>query len=312
MADFIGDVVLGRVNWNRYKAFPFEGVAIYRNRYPELEEERNVKGRLGALAENVKKLEQKYGIPDPYLAILAADGDAMGERISRIESSDEHRRFSTRLAGFAQRVAAIVEQHVGCLVYAGGDDVLAFLPVNEVLTCARQLHDLFISLIPEATLSVGIAIGHFMEPLEDLLTHARKAERQSKLPDRNGLAVHLHPHSGAPVKIRQSWTNDPDRRLAQWSMLFRKEMISSKAAYAVHELARDYENWPKGSDPGQAMLEDIVRLLSRKQLTEEAQLLLREQLKTVTTSKALKTLAEELLIARRISSAELQAEGRRP
>jgi CRISPR-associated protein Cmr2 len=305
----VGERVLGRIGWARYEKFPFDGSAIYRNRYPEIEEERNAKGKLHALNEKVKRLEKKYGVPHPYIAVLIADGDKMGERISKIVSSDEHRRFSSQLAGFAQGARAIVEKRDGCLVYAGGDDVLAFLPVDQALSCARELHDLFGFFVPKASLSVGIAIGHFMAPLEDLLSYAHDAERRSKLPDRDGLAVHLHPHSGAPIKIRRSWRDAPDRRLAQWSTLLREEMISSKAAYALRELARDYMNWPAEIGPGQTIVDDAIRLLGRKELSEQGKLRLRNELKEVGTYEGLNALAEELLVARQMSVAEGQAEG---
>ena len=306
----VGERVLGGISWIRYNKFPFEGVALYRNRYSEIEEERNTKGELAALGEKVKHLEEKYGIPDPYLAVLIADGDKMGETISSIESAEDHREFSRKLAGFAESAGRIVEEHSGCLVYAGGDDVLAFLPMDKALRCARELHDRFGSFVPKATLSVGIAIGHFMEPLEDLLTYARDAERNSKLPDRDGLAVHLHPRSGAPIRIRRAWKDHPDIRLAEWSKLLREDLISSKAAYALHELARDYKHWPAESDPSQAIVDDAVRLLSRKGLTEDNKVKLRGALSGSAASyDGLSALAEELLVARRISVAEGQAEG---
>ena len=60
------------------------------------------------------------------------------------------------------------------------------------------------------TLSVGIVIGHSMEPLEDLLKFAREAEKAAKdgkstKDERDGLAVHLYPRSGSPIKIRERW-----------------------------------------------------------------------------------------------------------
>jgi hypothetical protein len=86
-------------------------------------------------------------------------------------------------------------------------------------------------------------------------------------------------------------------------------MISSKAAYALRELARDYMNWPEGSDPGQTIVDDVIRLLGRKELTEESKVILRNELKDVRTYEGLNGLAEELLVARQMSVAEAQAEG---
>lgn len=306
----VGAHVLGEINWERYKKFPFEGVAVYRNRYPEIEEETGTI-KLGALSATMQEMERKYGIPDPYLAVLIADGDRMGEQISKMLSPQAHRELSSNLARFAEQARTVVETHQGSAVYAGGDDVLALVPVDQALACARALHDSFGSFVPGGTLSVGIAIGHFMEPLEDLLQHARDAERHSKSPDRDGLAVHLHPRSGAPLPFRSSWEHHPDRRIAQWSRFFTDKMISSKVAYDVHQLARDYKNWPKGIAPGETIRDDVLRLLSRKAISDEAKEKLRDQLKNVESHQGLHELAEELLIARRISQVETQAKGRR-
>ena len=50
---------------------------------------------------------------------------------------------------FAREAKAIVEgpEHRGTLVYSGGDDVLAFLPVDTCLACAAGLHGKFAELL---------------------------------------------------------------------------------------------------------------------------------------------------------------------
>ena len=79
--------------------------------------------------------------------------------------ADGHQQLSKALAEFAGEAREIVNAHNGMLIYAG-DDVLAFLPADKCLECARKLHDKFRELLTtygSLTLSVGIAIGHFME-----------------------------------------------------------------------------------------------------------------------------------------------------
>jgi CRISPR-associated protein Cmr2 len=75
--------------------------------------------------------------PEPYLAVLVADGDKMGEALSALDLAGDHREFSQKLAEFADEAKNIVTNCNGVLVYAGGDDVLAFLPVDKCLDCAR-------------------------------------------------------------------------------------------------------------------------------------------------------------------------------
>ena len=90
--------------------------------------------------------ERFFGLGEPghYLAILVADGDRMGKIISYIEERPEHRNLSKKLAEFAKDARKIVDNdNRGCLIYSGGDDVLAFVPLDYCLQAARDLHDCF-------------------------------------------------------------------------------------------------------------------------------------------------------------------------
>jgi CRISPR-associated protein Cmr2 len=169
--------------------------------------------------------------PHPYVACLAADGDGMGAAIEALASAEEHRAFSRELAKFARAARAIVEseKHLGSLVYSGGDDVLAFLPVSTALACADELRKRFADIVGPAlsmpdgtlkdgvkklpTLSVGIGIGHVMESMVDLLDLGRRAEKTAKggsLPDksgrRNALAIILDKRSGGTREWRSQWS----------------------------------------------------------------------------------------------------------
>ena len=56
-----------------------------------------------------------------------------------------HAAISEALARFALKLVRYVieERHIGRVIYAGGDDVLAFLPLDEALPAARELRALF-------------------------------------------------------------------------------------------------------------------------------------------------------------------------
>lgn len=291
------------------------------------------------LKEEVKPLLEKLqkhsskglgcGEPDPYFAILVADGDRMGKTISGIASADEHYAFSRQLAQFAGEARNIVKDHHGCLVYSGGDDVLAFVPVDRCLPCARQLHETFGQLTARwkdkdehsPTLSVGIAIAHSLDPLEDLLSYGRAAERAAKdqEPKRDGLAVHLHPRSGAPIRLRARWTDGHDaldERLQRWASLHFHNLIPDKAAYDLRELLHVYEGWPTATEEQRQTLTEVLRrdalqMLKRKRgrkgddgLNELASLLTRIQ-----SLEEARLVAQEILVARKIMSAQKQAAG---
>ena len=172
-------------------------------------------------------------MPEPhgYLAALVADGDFMGKAIEQLDTPAEHRALSRALAGFAGRARAIVEQHRGQLVYAGGDDVLALVCPTDALACAEALRDAFAACMEAftrthpldrvPTLSVGLGLAHRTEGLGDLLELGRRAERLAKdppqpgVPGRNALAIIVTPHSGQERTWRASWDERPVTRLAR-------------------------------------------------------------------------------------------------
>lgn len=312
----------------QYRPFPFEGSVVYRTRHHELLEETDESPqRLTRLKEELRILEEAAkdaGLgaePSPYLALLVADGDRMGDVISRLESPDQHRVFSRQLSTFAGNASQIVAKHNGVLVYSGGDDVLAFLPVDTSLACARELHDEFGRLMEQLlrslkmqdsvepmTISIGLAIAHFLENLEDLLAYGRGAEKAAKEPDRDGLAVHVRKRGGGPVAIRRSWKTDPDRRLAEFAQLLLAGAIPNRIGYDLEQVARVYEDW-HAATVNEAIRLDALRVIARKQPRGESQMdrIARLVSTSVSNAKTLRELCEELAIARQIAVAFKQS-----
>lgn len=146
--------------------------------------------RLRKAAEAVDA-EPFNGTPKPptYYAILMLDGDGIGNILqNQLQSIAHYQAFSAALAQFAANYAPrIVEgQFAGRLVYSGGDDVLALLPMKDALICAHHLQAEFQAFIAEqvdglfVTASAGIAIAHHTHPLDLVLEAARRAEKDAK------------------------------------------------------------------------------------------------------------------------------------
>lgn len=306
-----GDVLhrLSVKDFPQYESFPFEGSAVYRSRFHEFQQEAAVSEQeVARLADTLEQLPE----PEPYVAVLVADGDRMGELIAALESPDAHREFSASLADFAQRVHDIVREHYGVAVYAGGDDVLAFLPVDQCLDCAAALRTAFLECLkayPRVSLSVGIAVGHFMENLEDLLEYGRAAEKAAKTPERDGLAVHLHKRGGAPICTQARWhegLNDRVRRLAD---LMLAEVIPSRLPYELRRLADLYADWPAATVTP-AMRADVLRILEKKKSSRgqgEVRAALSDLTAELTKAADLQRLAETMLVARQLARAWKQA-----
>ncbi len=163
------------------------------------------------------------------------------------------------------------------------------------------------------TLSVGIAIGHSMEPLEDLLEYGRTAEKAAKSPDRNGLSINLYTRSGGdPIRIREQWKppgkNGLDERLAEWVRMFQLDKFPDKAAYDLRVLAEDYRDWTGLSQ--ELILKDVERLLKRKRAGRGATTISKEDIdklmKDVKSHDDLIRRAEELVLARSIADVKKQ------
>lgn len=326
----LGDI-LNRIELSKdrghpqYKAFPFEGTAVFRTRYPELCEEAAVPIEdLDPLSAALAALTRDHGEPSPYLGVLVADGDRMGQAIAGLHSPDEHRDFSQALAGFAGKARRIVDEHQGVLVYAGGDDVLAFVPVDQGLACSRALHDAFGEALQDwskkvgtpLTLSVGLAIAHFMEPLEDLLGYGRAAEEHAKRPreedqgqtERDGLAVHVLKRGGGPLGVRGNWSLEPDKRLRKLADWIAASAVPSRVAYDLRKLADLYEQWP-AELAGEVVRRDTLAVMKGKERRDASRMDDLEEIiqSRVTGSLSLRGLANELLVARQLAVAIRQA-----
>ena len=244
--------------------FGYEGGAIYAGRHDELTEETDAD--LTELKKALNKLQKIHGEPDPYLAILVADGDKIGEALGTILKAEDHRAFSSKLAAFATDAATIVkESYCGVSVYTGGDDVLAFLPVDKAIDCAHALQERFRKVHPGVTLSVGIAIGHCLENLEDLLNWGRAAEKHAKNKKsdepgdhRNGLAVHLNKRGGGPVLYRDNWSNTPHELLLSFANDLRSGRLPRKFASDLAAIAARYSAWPTSTDKELALLKEAL------------------------------------------------------
>jgi CRISPR-associated protein Cmr2 len=214
--------------------------------------------------------------PIPYYAILLADGDFIGVAIDaqskHAKEADKHREISRVLAGFSRDARKIVKNHLGTPVYAGGDDVLAFMPLHTVFACAKELAEEFSKRLTtftydkdhSPTLSIGIAVVHHLDSLREALDLARNAEKQAKgVSGKNAVAIRVSKRSGEERAVAGKW-GKLDERMTHLITLYRKGDIPEGTSYELRELAQRLTG-PTGVDGLQeAMLADAKRILQRK------------------------------------------------
>lgn len=224
-----------------------------------------------------------------YYAILVADGDSMGALLSAHDSEAAHHELSRRLDEFARQARRIVQKHDGQAVFAGGDDVLAFLPVTTALACGRELAEAFRHTV-RATLSAGIAVVHYREPLSTSLRQARAAEKAAKQVDgKNAVCVAVHTRGGAPLRVERPW--EEMRELEDWQA----QPLPRGLPYELSELARE---WPHGVSP--VALSNEARRIARRKATADGEQLSEDVLRGWQFDSAahLREFANLLIIAR--------------
>jgi CRISPR-associated protein Cmr2 len=257
----------------------YDGHLLFKERLKEFVEPE----KLASVQEALNHFFKQTGLPrpNPYYALLLADGDRMGKAIDGLTTQADHRRLSGLLADFASSVPNIVRKHMGSLIYAGGDDVLAFVPLHTALNCARELavdfNQRFDKKFPidedgeinYPTLSAGIAVAHHLEPLQDALTLARDAEKKAKgIPGKNALAVIVDKRSGASRAVADTWANI-DGRLQTFIEWHCADQIPDKAGYELRDLAlrlegSKVETKEDGDYLDRAKRAEATRILRRK------------------------------------------------
>ena len=184
-------------------------------------------------------------IEGKYIAVIAMDGDKMGETLSSFEDENEHRAFSSALASYACEVGPIVEKYNGALIYDGGDDVLAVVPAKKAIDCAKELRCKFGDMVKgknekHLTASAGIAVGHKSVPLQDLVHKAHAAESRAKNSyNRDALAVSVFKRSGEILEWGCNWGSKALDIYKELSDSL-KDSLSRRFPYKLAELLQPY------------------------------------------------------------------------
>ena len=151
-----------------------------------------------------------------YYAIIMMDGDDMGQWLGgdKVENLTiaMHRIFSRILSNLANFILPdIANKNKAQIIYAGGDDLLAFVPLENLLDFMSELRKKFselevvinnkryMSLGPDVTMSMGIVIAHYNENLKIVLEKVRAAEKiakDEKKGNKNSFCINLIKNSG--------------------------------------------------------------------------------------------------------------------
>ena len=274
--------------------------------------------------------------PEAYYALILMDGDHMGAWLSaerkltlphqdcfhpqirqsldnrfasdplfakyaeslRAANPARHMAISDALNNFALILApAVVEnRYHGRILYAGGDDLMAMLPVSELLSGMAALRaaysgvdamsvgaleddlgfkkqgngfvlhqDRLLRLMGDkATASIGAVIAHHQAPLGAVIRELRVAEKRAKNEGgRDAFSLTVIKRSGGALYLTSKWSRDGDSPmtcLRELSAALKDDQASRRAAFHIQAWSTDL---PEPSQLGDEQYREMLcRLMS--------------------------------------------------
>ena len=163
------------------------------------------------------RLKAKTGLsaPSPFYAVLMMDGDSLGKQMS---DRNKQKAIAKGLQKFTCKVSGdegIVHRNNGFLVYAGGDDVLAVLPLEDALPCALKIRECYEAIFAEdkdrlgveTSISAAIEFAHMNMPLTKVLSDAHRLldDVAKDRCGRDSLAVRVWKPGGKALEWAMPW-----------------------------------------------------------------------------------------------------------
>ncbi len=146
--------------------------------------------------------------PTPFYAVLMMDGDSLGTQMS---NPDNQSKIANSLNAFTASVADVVKKHSGFLIYAGGDDVLALLPLEDALPCALACRNTYAEAFKgtdiATTLSGAVIYAHVKVALGEVLRQAHQVldDEAKEGAGRDAIAIRVLKPGGDHLTWAQPW-----------------------------------------------------------------------------------------------------------
>ncbi|WP_068639087.1 type III-B CRISPR-associated protein Cas10/Cmr2 [Thauera butanivorans] len=214
----------------------------------------------------------------------------------RALSPNRHLAISGALNDFSLTVVrhVVENEHLGRLIYAGGDDVFAMLPVADLLPAMQRLRHAYSGIDPEheggrdargltlhngfallngklmrmmgskATASCGAVIAHHQAPLSAVRRELHAAEQRAKNEgERDAFSITIVKRSGGALRLTAKW-DEPVKLLQDLRRFLAADGVSRRAAY--HTL-----QWLDGNELPQPLDGEMLQSLLAYQLARQAQ-----------------------------------------
>jgi CRISPR-associated protein Cmr2 len=193
------------------------------------------------LEKEVKDAHEAWSKPltipfTPYYALIRFDGDNMGDWFSgkHLLKKEDTKAFQKVLSeviiAFANDIQLHLKAPQGKVVYAAGEDFMAFVNLHELWNVITYIREVFtaklssstlLNYLPEGTtpptLSMGICVAHYKEPLQLVLDKTKDAEAKAKGKHQTqkgegagkaSCCLHISKHSGGQVNTVFPWEKE--------------------------------------------------------------------------------------------------------
>lgn len=225
------------------------------------------------IVERLKKQEFESKYRDNWQGLF----DPSQPVSKRLVTPAIHAAISESLGDFSlYGVSSIIAKFEGTLIYSGGDDVCAVLPVETALSAAREIRQYYVSTYkyiqkqqdPEdvvdswkpkpgklsinlgkgkdISISAGIFICHHKESLTQMITEAHRLldEKAKNEAGRNACAIELRKRSGGSRYFVRKWSDNPADKQAWDSFAAigdaikdkNKAQVSTSVVYRLEQL----------------------------------------------------------------------------
>ncbi|TIH11690.1 type III-B CRISPR-associated protein Cas10/Cmr2 [Marinifilum sp. JC120] len=240
------------------------------------------------------------GTPPGHFVLLSADGDSMGRFVDACKSVEKLTELSSKLKNFSEQAIKTIESPEVCgrVIYAGGDDVLAVMPVDAAIQAACTLRRDYAEKLKgitytengeqiPATLSAALLFAPDNYPLHRLLDNAEATlNTKAKAANKDALAITVYKGNDEvsatvlPTELN-SWKFDT------WAegleSLFNEKKLSSKTMYDLHHDLLIMESG-KSCDPELIKSVVLSRIATNRELDEADMKLVQEKLEEFFTA----------------------------
>ena len=210
---------------------------------------------------------------EEYYCILNSDGDSMGKLFKSCATEEEAKNLSKKSFQYCVKSAEMILEYGGVPLYAGGDDLLAILPVMgkepkmsdeiqeskdnpekeiSVFALVNLLNAKFNKAFADErkanpgkpSLSVGLSIQHIKSPLYEALNRAFSLlhEAKNSSGSKNGLCVDLQKHSGQSFRYTVRGISDNSDLLETLEKMIADARTAKKSTSASSSTSGDDDN----------------------------------------------------------------------